>query len=313
MADQQLSWTDPTNGEANAIEVLYSDDAGDPDTVLQNQGGPVQINTGVEQYTVLSADAPSGRKFAVRGVNTDVTPEVAGPISNIVTVPTITSDALRFDGAGDVYVDTSPPTYSVPNGDFSVFIIMQPLGGNVVLRFQDLTSEALLTIRIEEGPFGPVVGAVTAGINPGSASNQEIATGTDDRNSWALFAFERDGTDYNLYKVPINGTRTLASSEAIVTPDGMDIDEVSLGADWQSGGSAAAEANVDVYSWGFLSRTLTQSEMESLASGSDAQTLLSADLDHFVRCDSNGDPLDAAVGNISLTKNGDPQLVSGPF
>lgn len=91
---KKFTWTDPTNGKANHIEVLYTDGSGDPDT---QYGG--NVNMGVQELAVANegTDLPSGRKFAARGVNTDTSPVTNGPLSNVYMVEgaiSMTQEAL---------------------------------------------------------------------------------------------------------------------------------------------------------------------------------------------------------------------------
>lgn len=125
MADQLLQWDDPTNGESNEIEVLYTDDPGaDPDTVLT--GG---IAMGTEEYTVAEADAPEGRRFAVRGVNTDADPDVNGPISNTEQVPSSPEVSWQSpDDATDGEDYSATASISDVDGD-----LVAPVAGDATL------------------------------------------------------------------------------------------------------------------------------------------------------------------------------------
>jgi hypothetical protein len=87
-ADFLVSWADPVNGTASAIQVLYTDAAAPalPATVLAT------VAVGVQQYTVTAANAPANRRFALRGTN--------GAIMGQPTAPFVLSSFAAKDEFG---------------------------------------------------------------------------------------------------------------------------------------------------------------------------------------------------------------------
>jgi hypothetical protein len=87
-ADYIVTWTDPVNGTASAIQVLYTDAAAPalPATVLAT------VAMGVQQYTVTAANAPANRRFALRGTN--------GAVLGILSDPFILSAFAAKDEFG---------------------------------------------------------------------------------------------------------------------------------------------------------------------------------------------------------------------
>lgn len=79
MANYEATWNDPQNGKANKIQIVYSDGpASSPQTVIVDD-----IPIGQESAVIENAEPGV---YAVRGVNTDTTPETVGPISNVVEI-----------------------------------------------------------------------------------------------------------------------------------------------------------------------------------------------------------------------------------
>ena len=116
-----LTWTDPTNGLADKVQIVFTDTAGaTPNTVLS------EVAMGVRTAEISDTNAPAGRRFAVRGVNIDPEPDVNGPLSNIVQVPAAPGAGTTHSTDFGAAAAGAPPSTLVtsPWGALTTFAIV---------------------------------------------------------------------------------------------------------------------------------------------------------------------------------------------
>jgi hypothetical protein len=163
-ADFLVSWADPVNGTATAIQVLYTDAAEPalPATVLAT------VAVGVQTYTVTAANAPASRRFALRGTN--------GAVLGIPTAPFVLSSFAAKDefartlaegwgsaDVGGVYeyhgaTGTTSPSYFHTSGGVGRIVttstrhgVLTDVGTNIRTRFR------VAADRVSEGADGRVL------------------------------------------------------------------------------------------------------------------------------------------------------------
>lgn len=203
MPDYLLEWVDPVNGVADKVRVLRTDDPdpADPDTLHAT------VNIAVQQYTVASADALAGRRFAVQGY--DSVNLVAGPISNVVEVPgedpagDVTIVQAQFTDSNGVNVPSLAGTLASPATAGNLLLSLISIDKNLTGGEESLTTPSGWTL----------IGSYVSGATSGAWAYKIAAGGETTDGGWDWSSAEARNAGVRMMEVSGLTSSPLSGSE----------------------------------------------------------------------------------------------------